>query len=77
MHYSYGWGAVLRDKRLSRSLWPYMYVVKFNSQLIKGQMYQNFDFSIFLPNLLIKSQINKVVLKFQSNWTLHGRDIAS
>ena len=25
---------------------------------LKGQMNQNFDFSLFLPNLLIKSQIN-------------------
>ena len=26
--------------------------------MFKGQMNQNFDFSLFLPNLLIKSQIN-------------------
>ena len=38
-------------------------------------MKQNFDVSLFLPNLLIEP--NKHILKFQSNWTLHRRDIAS
>ena len=40
-------------------------------QRFKGQMNQNFDFALFLPNLLIKSQIN-IFLKFQSNWTLQN-----
>ena len=38
-----------------------------SSRVAKGQMNQNFNFSLFLPN---KSKISlKHVLKFHSNWT--------